>query len=39
MPFDAERVRQLRHMLLEARRRKLSEALRRRRASQARFGR
>jgi hypothetical protein len=31
MPYDAERVQQLRRMLVEARRRKLSEGLRRRR--------
>jgi hypothetical protein len=33
MPYDAERVQQLRQMLVDARRRKLSEGLRQRRAS------
>ena len=31
LPYDAERVRQLRHMLVEARKRKLSDGLARRR--------
>jgi hypothetical protein len=36
MPYDAERVQQLRRMLADARRRKLSEALARRRAKPVR---